>query len=149
MEKFYKLFTEYLSNSDLYPKNSIIYNINYDCDTILGTPNIIECDDYSEDKKCYCDYEYDECFESNKGMSPRGEWYNLVLVRNGKIIAFGDEQGNYAGGIYAANDFNYERFLTEKDNLKEYPELYNKIKDIPLAEKNEYPKYINKKYGKK
>ena len=145
MEEFYKLYIEYLTNADKYPKNQCF--CNYDMDTIIGIPNAynVGYDSYWDNKKGYCNYEYDEWFESKRGMSPRGEWYHLVLVRNGKIIAFGEEQGNYAGGIYAANDFNYERFLKGKEELKnECIDLYEQIKDIPLAEKNEFPMYKNK-----
>ena len=81
-------------------------------------------------------------YESKHGMSPRGDWYSLVLVRDNKIIAFGEEQGNYAGGVYASTDFNYPRFLEEKEYIKAiHPELYEQIKDIPLAKENEYPMY--------
>lgn len=90
---------------------------------------------YDSDKPGrYCDYEYDRFLTSNVGYGPRGDYYHLVLIKNGKIIAFGDEQGNYAGGIYASTEFAQERFLAEKENLRtQFPELYNKIKDIPLA----------------
>ena len=129
---------------DCFPKNQIV---QYDTDTTLGVSNDYYekmVDTYWCDKQGYCDYEYDVMYTSTKGFGPRGEYYHLVLVKDNKIIAFGDEQGNYAGGVYAANDFNYERFLTEKEALKGYPELYNKIKDIPLANKNECPRYITK-----
>lgn len=97
-------------------------------------------------KNEYCGYEYDKMYESKHGMSPRGDWYYLALVRDGKIIAFGDEQGNYAGGVYCANDCQYQRFVKEKEHIqREYPDLYEKIKDIPLAEENEYPMYRPKK----
>ena len=142
LNKIYQVFNDYFSNIDCFPKNQYF---QYDNDTTLGIPNDFNediIDTYWYDKQGYCDYEYDIMYTSTKHFGPRGECYYLVLVKNNKIIAFGDEQGNYAGGIYAANDFNYERFLNEKDSLKEeYPELYDKIKDIPLAEKNEYPRY--------
>lgn len=118
----------------------------YDMDTMFpdNTLGVSEndIDHYWDDKKGYCDYEYDEMYESKHGMSPRGDWYSLVLVRDNKIIAFGEEQGNYAGGVYASTDFNYPRFLEEKEYIKSiHPELYEQIKDIPLAEENEYPMY--------
>ncbi len=82
----------------------------------------------------YCGYEYDQFLTSNVSAGPRGNYYHLVLIKNGKIIAFGDEQGNYAGGIYASTEFAQTRFMAEKENLRaEFPELYDKIKDIPLA----------------
>lgn len=148
MTKHYLGLNSILAQSDNLPKNVQILHTNfqYDADTTMP-PNDLglsedDFDPYWKDKKGYCDYEYEERYESNKGMSPRGEWYKLVLVRGGKIIAFGEEQGNYAGGVYASNDFNYPRFLKEKEQLKEkYPELYEQIKDIPLAEENEYPMY--------
>lgn len=124
---------------------NIIFSSNdmYDMDTIQGIPNdygIENIDSYWKDKKCYCGYEYDEMVKSKIAFGPRGEYYHLVLVKDNKVIAFGDEQGNYAGGIYTANDGNYERFIKEKDYLKtNYPDLYEKIKDIPLSNKNEYP----------
>lgn len=118
----------------------------YDMDTMFpdNTMGVSESDidHYWDDKKGYCGYEYDEMYESKHGMSPRGDWYSFVLVRDNKIIAFGEEQGNYAGGVYASNSFNYPIFLKEKEYLKEkYPELYEQIKDIPLASENEYPRY--------
>lgn len=124
------------------------YCLMYDMDTMI-LPNTLgisesDIDHYWDDKNGYCGYEYDEMYESKHGMSPRGDWYSLVLVRNGKIIAFGEEQGNYAGGIYCANDCQYPRFVKEKEHIKkEYHDLYEKIKDIPLAEENEYPMYKN------
>lgn len=145
MEDLYKKYIDYMACADFSPKNQCF---QYDSDTTLGVPNDYYekmVDTYWNDKQGYCDYEYDVMHTSTKCLGPRGYCYYLVLVKDDKIIAFGDEQGNYAGGIYAANDFNYERFLNEKESLKEYPELYDKIKDIPLAEKNEYPRYITKR----
>lgn len=82
----------------------------------------------------YCGYEYDRFLTSEVGFGPRGDYYHLVLVKDGHIIAFGDEQGNYAGGIYASTEFSTDSFLKEKEYIRnEYPELYEKIKDIPLA----------------
>lgn len=88
-----------------------------------------------ERKGNYCGYDYDRFLTSEVHFGPRGEYYQLVLVKDGHIVVFGDEQGNYAGGIYASNKFMTELFLRGKDNLRyRYPELYEKIKDIPLAE---------------
>ena len=116
--------------------NNMAIDYQYDMDSPLGMPN----DSYWKDKNGYCGYEYDECYTSKEEFGARGGFYHLVLIKDNKIIAFGDEQGNYAGGVYSATDFNYQQFLTEKDYLKkEYPGLYNKIKDIPLAAENEYP----------
>ncbi len=82
----------------------------------------------------YFDYEYDRFLKSKVGIGPRGKYYHFVLVKDGQIIAFGEEQGNYAGGIYASTKFNTKSFLREKECLrKSYPELYEKIKKIPLA----------------
>lgn len=82
----------------------------------------------------YCGYEYDRFLTSEVGFGPRGDYYHLVLVKDGHIIAFGDEQGNYAGGIYASTEFSTDSFLKGREYIrKEYPELYEKIKDIPLA----------------
>ncbi len=76
----------------------------------------------------------EQVYKSNIGYGPRGEYFHYVVVKNGCITGFGEEQGNYAGGIYASPDFQENRFLTEKEVLKEhYPELYEQIKDIPLA----------------
>jgi hypothetical protein len=132
---------EYINEAYWKPSdNNMVIDCQYDMDTPLGMPNYTEIDPYWKDKNGYCGYEYDECYTSKEEFGPRGEYYNLVLIKDNKIIAFGDEQGNYCGGVYAATDFNYQQFLTEKDYLKkEYPELYNKIKDIPLATENEYP----------
>lgn len=76
----------------------------------------------------------EQCFTSDVGFGPRGEYYNYVIVKAGKIVGFGEEQGNYAGGIYASPEFSTECFKHEKERLKTtFPELYEKIKDIPLA----------------
>lgn len=76
----------------------------------------------------------EQCFTSKVGFGPRGEYYHYVMVEDGKIVGFGDEQGNYAGGLYASPLFNTDRFLKEKEILRDsFPELYEKIKDIPLA----------------
>lgn len=76
----------------------------------------------------------EQCFTSDVGFGPRGDYYHYVMVKDGKIVGFGEEQGNYAGGIYASPTFNTECFKHEKERLKtQYPELYEKIKDIPLA----------------
>ena len=117
--------------------------IQYDCDTVFSMSNVNEnYDTYWDNKNGYCDYEYDIMYTSTKHFGPRGECYYLVLVKNNKIIAFGNEQGNYAGGIYCANDFNYNRFTTEIKFIKnKYPELYEQIKDYQLANKNEYKHY--------
>lgn len=91
----------------------------------------------------YCGYEYDRFITSEVGNGPRGEYYHFVLVKDGQIIAFGDEQGNYAGGIYASFDFMQDSFIKQKDILRrDYQDLYEKIKDIPLAPiaKKEAPK---------
>lgn len=117
--------------------------IQYDCDTVLGMSNVNEnYDPYWDDKKGYCDYEYDIMYTSNKFFGPRGDCFHLVLIKDNKIIAFGVEQGNYAGGIYCATDFDYNRFVNEINVIqKHYPELYEQIKDYPLANENEYKRY--------
>jgi hypothetical protein len=140
-------FIGYLISADAYQKNSIIYiadNNLYDMDTTISIPNFNpNVDSYWDDKNGYCDYVYDIMYTSTKYFGPRGEYYNLVLVKDNKIIAFGDEQGNYAGGIYCANDFNYNRFINEIKYIKnQFPELYDQIKDFPIAKENEYPRYI-------
>lgn len=105
----------------------------YDVDTSFGIPNN------------YCDYVYDVMLTSKKHDGPRGEYYNLVLIKDNKIIAFGDEQGNYAGGIYCSTVFNYQRFVEELDRIKKYyPDLYEQAKIYPLAKENEYPPYKKK-----
>lgn len=76
----------------------------------------------------------EQIFKSKVGFGPRGEYFHYVVVEDGKITGFGDEQGNYAGGLYATPDFNESGFLNGKEELKTYyPELYEQIKDIPLA----------------
>lgn len=63
----------------------------------------------------YCGYEYDRFLTSEVGFGPRGEYYHLVLVKDGRIIAFGDEHGNYAGCIYASTEFSTDSFQKEKE----------------------------------
>lgn len=142
MVELYKQFIDYLSSIDNSSKNFLDdMSILYDMETIQGVPNTRgDIDSYWINKKGYCGYEYDEMYNSKKVFGPRGDYYYLVLVKDNKIVAFGDEQGNYAGGVYCSNDFNYEQFVNEKESLKKhYPDLYEQIKDIPLANKNENP----------
>lgn len=125
-----------MKETDNFPKN-----VMYDLDTPQMLPNSygFEEDGLCYDVKNYCGYVYDEMITSEKHFGPRGEYYHLVLIKDNKIIAFGDEQGNYAGGIYASNDYLYSRFMNEKEHIKNsYPDLYNKIENIPLASENEY-----------
>lgn len=87
-----------------------------------------------EEPGSYCGYEYDRLLTSEVSIGPRGDYYHLVLVKDGHIIAFGDEQGNYAGGVYASTNFSTDSFQSQKEYIRnKYPELYEKIKDIPLA----------------
>jgi hypothetical protein len=142
MVELYKQFIDYLSSIDTSSKNFLEdMPILYDMETIQGVSNTRgDIGSYWINKKGYCGYEYDEMYTSKNVFGPRGESYYLVLVKDNKIVAFGDEQGNYAGGVYCSNDFNYEHFIDEKESLKKhYPDLYEQIKDIPLASKNEYP----------
>lgn len=83
-------------------------------------------------------YEYDRMVSvKDKGM-PSGH-YHFVLVRDNKIIAFGEEQGSYCGGIFASNDTSYLYFYGYKDWLrKNIPELYAKVAHIPIAGRDEY-----------
>jgi hypothetical protein len=40
--------------------------------------------------------------ESGHGSGPRGSYYHYALLStDGKLVALGEEQGNYAGGEYA------------------------------------------------
>lgn len=154
LELYYE-FIKYAEGVDKHPKFVVIDPskpiasledmscVQYDCDTILGVSNVNEnYDPYWDNKNGYCDYEYDIMYTSTKHFGPRGDCFHLALIKDNKIIAFGDEQGNYAGGIYCANDFNYKRFTTEIEFIKnKYPELYEQIKDYQLANKNEYKHY--------
>jgi hypothetical protein len=38
--------------------------------------------------------------ESERSFGPRGEYYTYLVYIREKLVAIGDEQGNYAGGIY-------------------------------------------------
>ncbi len=91
----------------------------------------------------------EQCFTSAVGNGPRGAYFHYVMVKDGRIVGFGDEQGNYAGGIYASPEFNPECFKHEKERLKtDYPELYEKIKSLPLAKVFRPGKAIYKPKGK-
>ena len=97
---------------------------------------------FSNEKRngCYLGFYYDRMIMSKSVHRERGEYYHFVLVKDNKIIAFGEEQGNYAGGVYATNEGNYEFFILQKEDLKKrFPELYRKVKNIPYAGKNQYP----------
>ena len=41
---------------------------------------------------------YDTRVEETHHQGPRGDYYHYALLLEGKLVAFGDEQGNYAGG---------------------------------------------------
>jgi len=56
--------------------------------------------------------------QSKSFYGPRGECYHYALFEEGKLYALGNEQGNYAGGIYAYA--NQERAGYSN---KEYPFL--------------------------
>jgi len=91
----------------------------------------------------------EQCFTSKICDGPRGDYYHYVMVKDGKIVGFGEEQGNYAGGIYASTEFNMDCFKNEKERLqKDFPELYEKVKGIPLASVFKPGKAIYRPKGK-
>jgi hypothetical protein len=51
---------------------------------------------------------------SEGSYGPRGDYYHYLLFRDGKLYAIGNEQGNYAGGIYAYADQEAEGYSKEK-----------------------------------
>jgi hypothetical protein len=95
----------------------------------------------------YCGIIYDEMVKSEVGMSPRGEWYHFVLIKNNRIIAYGEEQGNYAGGVLGdckscgktlKNWFN-NLSLTKDEYDKS---LYEKIKHYKIGKSRDCKKTI-------
>ena len=82
--------------------------------------------------------------ESKHYSGPRGDYYEYCYIskHNREIMAFGEEQGNYAGGIYAVKfidgDVNKAIYYGPFDDdilynrlsyyYKKYNDLYNKIK---------------------
>ncbi len=55
---------------------------------------------YKDESELYNNPEVKK-IESTKSDGPRGKYYHYIYIDNDGIIAFGDEQGNYAGGVYA------------------------------------------------
>lgn len=45
---------------------------------------------------------FDEIRETTRSWGPRGEYYHYIYLLEGKIVAIGREEGNYAGGIYCS-----------------------------------------------
>ena len=62
----------------------------------------------------YCGIIYDKKIQSQVSNSPRGDWYHFVLIRNNKIIAQCEEEGNYADLefeiVQGAEAYWYSRF---------------------------------------
>lgn len=87
----------------------------------------------------YCGIIYDKKIQSQASNSPMGDWYHFVLIRNNKIIAQCEEQGNYAGGIVSCSDKKSRARLKEWfDNLPfttdEYDKsLYKKISHYKIG----------------
>lgn len=81
---------------------------------------------------------------SEKVLGPRGECYVYVELFDGKIYAVGDEQGNYAGGIIAAMDYDgREKIADDIAHFKGSPNdshrrFYEQIKEIPIMTDDEY-----------
>lgn len=81
---------------------------------------------------------------SEKVLGPRGEYYVYVELFDGKIYAVGDEQGNYAGGIIAAMDYDgREKIADDIAHFKDSPNdshrrFYEQIKEIPIMTDDEY-----------
>ena len=48
---------------------------------------------------------------TNKSLGPRGRYYDWCSVREDGFVVFGDEQGNYSGGVLLSPEW--------------YPEIYD------------------------
>lgn len=83
--------------------------------------------------------------KSFKADSPRGDWYEYASLYDGKIFAFGAEQGNYAGGHTVSMSYGgHEGLLRKKESCSKEElgsfarDLYEKIKDCPVMTDEEY-----------
>ena len=76
---------------------------------------------------------YTEKKESPHAQGPRGDYYDYILLLDGRVIALGDEQGNYSGGIYSSALGNRDAFinrLRHPDN-KYVAELTKGLQPVP------------------
>lgn len=78
-------------------------------------------------------------------VGPRGDYYEYARLYDGKIISFGEEQGNYAGGETVTMTYGgHEGLLRKKESLSKQKlgsfasDLYEKIKDCPVMTDEEY-----------
>jgi hypothetical protein len=72
-------------------------------------------DPYVVENGRYCDKK-GVVFYGTKTVGPRGDYYDvIVLIDDGKVL-FGDEQGNYAGGIYIVENWkNHLAYVLHHD----------------------------------
>lgn len=73
--------------------------------------------------------------ESEHHNGLRGDYYDYIYYDNDGILAFGDEQGNYAGGIYYVNR---DRVFAKKEYLREW------LNSIHGNIEEEFKKYLLK-----
>lgn len=113
---------------DTFPKN-VVFD-QYDADTELFTPNFIPGKYAVNSGKSECmGYIFDECIKSSDIP-----YYEFVLINNGKIVAFGDEQGRCGGILSDCKDENFLERLQKSI-------IYDKVKHLPIAEELEEPIY--------
>lgn len=89
---------------------------------------------------------------SEKSVGPRGDYFKYARLFDGKIFAFGDEQGNYAGGDTVSMSFGgREGLLAKKESMSHEEggsfgrDLYEKIKDCPIITEEEYASMSNQR----
>lgn len=120
--------------------------MQYDLDTDFSIPNFIPDDNIRtiEESDRYHEYVNGTftTIKSNVGNSPRGEWYKYAYLFKGKIVAIGEEQGNYAGGelisIYSSSKDEINAYIKNMASGDEYDkDLYSKICDFEIADKDE------------
>lgn len=139
-----------IKNSTSYSDDMI--NLQYDLDTDFGMPNFITSNDIRTIEESYRYEEFTKdafsYIKSCVGNSPRGEWYKYASLFRGKIVAIGEEQGNYAGGELISIECN------TKDEVKSYiknmatgdeyaQDLYKKIYNLEIADLKEVQAFKN------
>ena len=79
----------------------------------------------------YCGYN-GVVIEGTKSIHPRGDTYDLVVILPNGKIAFGHEEGNYAGGIYLSPGSDNYQIRRDKmlNSIEEHDtDFYQLIKE--------------------
>lgn len=138
--------SDIISDSITMVGNTLTMNLQYDLDSNFCISNFIPDDNIQTIEESNRYHEYINgaftTIKSNVGNSPRGEWYKYALLFSIKIVAIGEEQGNYAGGelisIDSSSKDEINAYIKNMASGDEYDkDLYSKICDFEIADKEE------------